>query len=131
MANLLVLKGTNPGATLPLAGDKIVLGRNADCGIVINMPAVSREHALIRKIQSQFWIEDLKSRNGTQLNNVDVKKSTLLKHNEDSLDRGLSLLGPFYRVFANVIGNGRWFDNYIQNLSVCGVFSLVLKSGTC
>lgn len=56
---------------------------------------------------------------------------TLLQNNEDSLDRGLSLLGPFYRVFNNVIGNGRWFDNYIQNLSVCGIFSLLLKTGTC
>jgi phospholipid/cholesterol/gamma-HCH transport system substrate-binding protein len=56
---------------------------------------------------------------------------TLLKHNEDSLDRGLSLLGPFYRLFNNVIGNGRWFDNYIQNLSVCGIFSVALKTDTC
>ena len=45
---------------------------------------------------------------------------TLLQNNQDSLDRGLSLLGPFYRVFNNVIGNGRWFDNYIQNLSASG-----------
>jgi phospholipid/cholesterol/gamma-HCH transport system substrate-binding protein len=48
----------------------------------------------------------------------------LLEKNRDSLDRGLSLLGPFYRVFNNVLGNGRWFDNYIQNLSVTGVLGL-------
>ena len=23
---------------------------------------------------------------------------------------------PFYRVFANTLGNGPWFDTYIQNL---------------
>jgi phospholipid/cholesterol/gamma-HCH transport system substrate-binding protein len=51
----------------------------------------------------------------------------LLEKNEDSLDRSLALLGPFYRVFTNVIGNGRWFDNYIQNLSLCGIVGLVLK----
>ena len=39
------------------------------------------------------------------------------------LDRGLALLGPFYRVFTNTIGNGRWFDNYICNFSVAGVLS--------
>src|SRR5262245_63525551 len=82
MANLLVLKGTNPGATLPLAGDKIVLGRNADCGIVINMPAVSREHALIRKIDGNFYIEDLKSRNFTFVNNQKIATRTLLRHND-------------------------------------------------
>lgn len=52
-----------------------------------------------------------------QLNGV----LTLLQNNQDALDRDLSLLGPFYRVFNNVIGNGRWFDNYIQNLSLAGL----------
>jgi phospholipid/cholesterol/gamma-HCH transport system substrate-binding protein len=67
---------------------------------------------------------------GPLLDSLD-KFLTLLKNNEDSLDRGISLLGPFYRVFNNVIGNGRWFDNYIQNLSVCGLISIALKTGTC
>jgi phospholipid/cholesterol/gamma-HCH transport system substrate-binding protein len=58
------------------------------------------------------------------LNNVD-ELLTLLKNNEDSLDRGLALLGPFYRVFNNVLGNGRWFDNYIQNLNGAAVGGLV------
>lgn len=67
---------------------------------------------------------------GPLLNSLD-KILTLLQNNQESLDRGLSLLGPFYRVFNNVIGNGRWFDNYIQNLSVCGIFSILLKTSTC
>ena len=25
-------------------------------------------------------------------------------------------MAPFYRVFANTLGNGPWFDTYIQNL---------------
>ena len=62
----------------------------------------------------------------TQVNKV----LTQLNDNQDSLDRGLALLGPFYRVFNNVIGNGRWFDNYIQNLSVSGVVGLVTGSGS-
>ena len=61
----------------------------------------------------------------TQVNKV-LKQ---LNDNQDSLDRGLALLGPFYRVFNNVIGNGRWFDNYIQNLSVAGVLGQVLPVG--
>ena len=53
----------------------------------------------------------------------------LLRNNQDSLNRGLSLLGPFYRVFDNVVGNGRWFDNYIQNLSLAGLPGLALPVG--
>lgn len=48
----------------------------------------------------------------------------ILQNNQDNIDRGLALLGPFYRVFNNVVGNGRWFDNYIQNLSPTGVLCL-------
>jgi phospholipid/cholesterol/gamma-HCH transport system substrate-binding protein len=48
----------------------------------------------------------------------------LLEANQQSLDQGLSLLGPFYRVFNNSVGNGRWFDNYICNLSIPGILGL-------
>lgn len=48
----------------------------------------------------------------------------ILQNNQDSLDRGLQLLAPFYRVFNNAIGNGRWFDNYIQNLSLSGILGV-------
>ncbi|MFT4082235.1 MAG: MCE family protein [Nocardioides sp.] len=40
----------------------------------------------------------------------------VLNANEDNLDEELRLMAPFYRVFANVLGNGPWFDSYIQNL---------------
>jgi phospholipid/cholesterol/gamma-HCH transport system substrate-binding protein len=36
--------------------------------------------------------------------------------NEDNLDATLRLMAPFYRNFSQVLGNGPWFDNYIQNL---------------
>jgi len=48
----------------------------------------------------------------------------LLQDNQDSLDRGLQMLAPFYRVFANTLGTGRWFDTYIQNLSLSGILGV-------
>lgn len=41
----------------------------------------------------------------------------ILTSNLDSIDRSLGLLAPFYRVFTNTLGNGRWFDTYIQNFN--------------
>ncbi len=41
----------------------------------------------------------------------------ILTSNLDSIDRSLGLLAPFYRVFANTLGSGRWFDTYIQNFN--------------
>ena len=40
----------------------------------------------------------------------------VLQRNSDNIDLGLALLAPFYRVFANTLGNGPWFDTYIQNI---------------
>ena len=40
----------------------------------------------------------------------------VLNKNQDNLDNSLRLMAPFYRVFANTLGNGPWFDTYIQNL---------------
>ncbi|WP_433800435.1 MCE family protein [Actinomycetospora sp. CA-084318] len=41
---------------------------------------------------------------------------TTLQENSANLENGIRLLAPFVRVFANVVGNGRWFDAYICNL---------------
>jgi phosphoserine phosphatase RsbU/P len=82
MAVLSVIKGTNQGSTIDLVEDRVVLGRNADCHVVLNEPAVSREHAVIRRIQGKFYIEDLKSRNHTFVNNKEVTTRTLLKDND-------------------------------------------------
>ncbi|MEU1630957.1 MCE family protein [Streptomyces sp. NPDC020096] len=40
----------------------------------------------------------------------------MLQRNEGSLERSIELLAPFARLFANTLGNGRWFDSYVQNL---------------
>ncbi|HEU5269287.1 MAG TPA: MCE family protein [Jatrophihabitans sp.] len=53
----------------------------------------------------------------------------ILTKNLDNLDRGLTLLAPFYRVFANTLGNGRWFDTYVQNLSAGGLFGTLTGVG--
>lgn len=46
------------------------------------------------------------------LNNV----VEVLNQNANNIDQSIRLMGPFYRVFANTLGNGPWFDTYIQNL---------------
>jgi len=40
----------------------------------------------------------------------------VLNKNEDNIDNSLRLMAPFYRVFANTLGTGPWFDTYIMNL---------------
>jgi phospholipid/cholesterol/gamma-HCH transport system substrate-binding protein len=40
----------------------------------------------------------------------------VLKKNEENLDESLRLMAPFYRVFANTLGSGSWWDSWIQNI---------------
>lgn len=42
---------------------------------------------------------------------------TVLRANQDNLDASIAELAPFVRLFANNLGNGRWFDTVVQNLS--------------
>jgi phospholipid/cholesterol/gamma-HCH transport system substrate-binding protein len=42
--------------------------------------------------------------------------AVLQKHERD-LSSTIAAMAPFTRLFANVLGNGRWFDSYIQNLT--------------
>jgi serine phosphatase RsbU (regulator of sigma subunit)/pSer/pThr/pTyr-binding forkhead associated (FHA) protein len=79
--SLQIVKGATPGE-VPLAQERIVLGRNPDCNVVIPVTSVSREHAQIVRVGSDFFIEDLKSRNKTFVNNEEVTDRRLLKHND-------------------------------------------------
>lgn len=77
MASLLILKGPNQGMRIPLNQDKIVMGRHSDCDVVINVPAVSREHARIIRTNGKYFVEDLKSRNGTLVNGQAIETEKL------------------------------------------------------
>ena len=54
----------------------------------------------------------------------------ILEQNRDNLGRTVANLAPFVRVFTNTLGNGRWFDSYVENLipgvlgsAICGTAS--------
>jgi phospholipid/cholesterol/gamma-HCH transport system substrate-binding protein len=49
------------------------------------------------------------------LSNLQGVVNLLLK-NQNNLDESLRLMAPFYRVFANTLGTGPWFDTWIANL---------------
>jgi pSer/pThr/pTyr-binding forkhead associated (FHA) protein len=69
-----------------------VIGRNPECDIVFSVSAVSREHARIMWRNNQFFLEDLKSRNLTILNDVKVEAEKPMQlHSGDNIK-----IGEFY-----------------------------------
>ena len=99
--------------------DIVALMRDAD---VLFQALVSRREAIHDLLTSTVTL----SRELTLLvrqSRADLKPAlthlenvvNVLNKNEDNLDNSLRLMAPFYRVFANTLGNGPWFDTYIQN----------------
>ena len=75
----------------PLDRPKLSFGRSSDCDIFIDDAVVSAEHAVIEKIENpdpkgvaEFYIQDLKSTNGTHVNG---KKITRQKLNHEDVIR--------------------------------------------
>ena len=61
---------------------KILIGRNPDCDILIEHPNISWHHAKIVKENSQYFIYDLNSTNGTFINKNFVKDKQEIKEND-------------------------------------------------
>ncbi|MGQ0636526.1 MAG: SpoIIE family protein phosphatase [Planctomycetaceae bacterium] len=83
MAVLQVVKGTCPGQLLELPGDRMVMGRHPACQIVLDNAAVSRNHAQIVESQGEWFLEDLRSRNGTMLNGERIQGRTELRNGDE------------------------------------------------
>jgi phospholipid/cholesterol/gamma-HCH transport system substrate-binding protein len=85
----------------------LVARRDAVHRLLVSTSSLSKElTALVRQSRA-----DLKPALAHLDNVVQV-----LNKNEDNLDNSLRLMAPFYRVFASTLGNGPWFDTYIQNM---------------
>jgi phosphoserine phosphatase RsbU/P len=82
VAHLKVLSGEDAGKVIPLDGDRIVFGRHPSCAVILEDGAVSRQHAQIVQSHGSYYVKDLRSRNGTQVNEADVSEPTLLKESD-------------------------------------------------
>lgn len=58
-----------------VVGKQITIGRASACGVVLNDNFVSQEHARVYALNGEFFLEDLGSTNGTNVNNRPVTKA--------------------------------------------------------
>jgi len=68
-------------------------------------------------VQIAGLVRDNRAQLGPALQQLRGVLATLRKHEAD-LTRTIDAMQPFTRVFASTLGTGRWFDTYIQNLTV-------------
>jgi phospholipid/cholesterol/gamma-HCH transport system substrate-binding protein len=66
-------------------------------------------------VQLTGLVKDTRADLKPALDNLETVLDTL-NANRENLDSSLRLMAPFYRVFANTLGNGPWFDTIIKNI---------------
>jgi hypothetical protein len=65
------------GQTKRVDKRRILLGRSRECDIQVEDPNVSRRHAELRQEGASYWIVDLESTNGIEVNGRRVKRAKL------------------------------------------------------
>jgi len=83
MAMLIVREGVSPRRQWPLQRSVVVIGRDADCQVVIDDRQASRQHARIVQTGDGHVLEDMGSKNGTFLNGQPLTTPTLLKDGDE------------------------------------------------
>lgn len=83
MAVLKLLSGGPQGQVVTLSGERMILGRHPTCQIVLDNAAISRHHAQIVENHGEFFLEDLRSRNGTLLNEAPVRGRVTLHDGDE------------------------------------------------
>jgi diguanylate cyclase (GGDEF)-like protein len=70
--------GPDIGRRIPLISTQYIVGRDSDAGFVVSRSSVSRQHArLYMDDDSNWWVEDLNSTNGTFVNEVRIRAQQL------------------------------------------------------
>lgn len=65
---LKVLTGNHEGTMIPIAGDQFLIGRSESCQLRPKSDSISRKHCVLVVREGRVLAQDLKSRNGTYIN---------------------------------------------------------------
>lgn len=90
---LTVLNTRHVGLVYPLEEDEVVIGRSPKSTIFLNDMTVSRDHAVVEKVNNTWTIKDNGSFNGVWVNNENVDHAVLN-------DKDIIQIGCFVLRFA-------------------------------
>lgn len=74
---LVISEGKEAGREFVFDQDSVLIGRTSECDVILYDPGVSRRHARVFVENGAFFVEDVGSSNGTQVNGEVIKKQAL------------------------------------------------------
>ena len=82
--SLKVVSGTHEGKIIPIKDEKFLIGRGESCQLRPKSESISRKHCAIVQKDGRLLLVDLKSRNGTFINEKQVSpdKAKILKNGD-------------------------------------------------
>ena len=84
---LTISSGPDSGTAFPFEAKSAKFGRTADNDVVVKDSSASRSHCKVYQEGAQYFLEDLKSANGTKLNG-NLVEGTVELHNGDKITIG-------------------------------------------
>lgn len=82
-AVLIATKDRKQLANVPLTGSRFTVGRSPKCNLPVDETLASRQHVEITCEHGLFWVQDLRSRNGTLLNGEKISERRQLKDGDE------------------------------------------------
>src|SRR6266496_2448682 len=80
---ILIQGADGQSKTYPLTGDRISLGRSSTTELCFADDAgLSRQHMALEREGEDWYVQDLGSKNGTQVNNIPLKGKLKLKSDD-------------------------------------------------
>jgi len=74
---LVIISGPEMGRRIDLTHEEVSIGRSDQCTVYVNSDLVSRRHAVINRVLGHYIVVDLKSTNGTFLNDQRIERAEL------------------------------------------------------
>jgi two-component system cell cycle response regulator len=128
--------GPDIGRRIPLLNPQYIVGRDSEAGFVVSRSSVSRQHARVYLAEdSNWWVEDLNSTNGTFVNEMRIKLQQLADSDQvrfgDAIYKFLSgsnIESAYHEAIHNMaiqdgmtgIHNKRYFTEFLdREIAVC------------
>ena len=75
---LVIISGDDMGRRFELGNQEVSIGRGETCTICVNTDQVSRKHATVQCVLGKYYLVDMRSTNGTFVNEQKVERAKLL-----------------------------------------------------